>query len=103
MGVQDKSDVNLIRHAYVSTVNRNTGIGGKLLLHLIGKSDKPVLIGTWEAATWAIAFYQKHGFKLVTPEEKDLLLKKYWKISARQIETSVVLADKKYFTGKQIG
>ena len=101
MGIQHKSDVDLIRHAYVRTVHRNKGIGGMLLVQLISKSYKPVLIGTWKAATWAIAFYQNHGFQLVTTEEKDLLLKKYWKISARQIETSVVLADKKYFTGKQ--
>lgn len=96
MGIQDKSDVDLIRHAYVITDQQNKGIGGKLLDHLTGYSNHPILIGTWEAATWAITFYQNHGFRLVTPEEKDLLLKKYWKISDRQIETSVVLADKKF-------
>jgi len=96
MGIQDKSDVDLIRHAYVRTDQRNKGIGGKLLDHLTTRSNKPILIGTWKAAHWAIGFYQKHGFKLVTPEEKDLLLKKYWKISERQIETSVVLADKRF-------
>jgi hypothetical protein len=56
-----------------------------------------VLIGTWAAATWAIRFYQKHGFRLVTPEEKDRLLRKYWNIPERQVETSVVLADENWF------
>jgi N-acetylglutamate synthase-like GNAT family acetyltransferase len=96
MGIQEKQDVNLIRHAYVRTSQRNKGIGGLLLEYLISKSDKPVLIGTWKAATWAIHFYEKHGFSLVSEEEKNTLLKKYWKIPERQIETSVVLVDKNY-------
>jgi N-acetylglutamate synthase-like GNAT family acetyltransferase len=95
MGIQDKNEVFLIRHAYVLTSSRNKGIGTKLLEELVRNSKKPVLIGTWKAATWAIGFYLKNGFKLVTEAEKDLLLKKYW-IPDRQVQTSVVLADIKY-------
>jgi N-acetylglutamate synthase-like GNAT family acetyltransferase len=91
MGIQDVQDVTLIRHAYVRTANRNGGIGGKLLGELRKLTSRPVLIGTWAAATWAIRFYERHGFRVVTPEEKDRLLKKYWSICERQIETSVVL------------
>jgi N-acetylglutamate synthase-like GNAT family acetyltransferase len=96
MGIQDKGEVNLIRHAYVRTGERNKGIGGILLEYLISKSEKPILIGTWKAAVWAVSFYEKYGFHQVTEEEKNILLKKYWKIPVRQIETSVVLADKNY-------
>jgi GNAT superfamily N-acetyltransferase len=95
MGIQDVQDVTLIRHAYVQTARRNAGIGGKLLAHLYSHCSRPVLIGTWAAATWAIRFYEKHGFRMVTPEEKDRLLKKYWSIPERQVETSVVLAEAK--------
>jgi GNAT superfamily N-acetyltransferase len=94
MGIQDVQDVTLIRHAYVRTRHRNAGIGGKLLSHLTTLTAKPVLIGTWAAAVWAIRFYEKHGFTLVMPEEKDRLLKKYWSISERQTETSLVLVDR---------
>jgi N-acetylglutamate synthase-like GNAT family acetyltransferase len=93
MGIQDKSDVTLIRHAYVRTTERNKGIGGKLLRHLSELTSKPILIGTWADATWAIDFYKKHGFKIVAADEKERLLKKYWKIPPRQVETSVVLAS----------
>jgi len=93
MGIQDKSDVTLIRHAYVPTTERNKGIGGELLRHLSELTTKPILIGTWADASWAINFYKKHGFHLVTLEDKEKLLRKYWTISLRQIETSVVLAS----------
>jgi N-acetylglutamate synthase-like GNAT family acetyltransferase len=93
MGIQDVQDVTLIRHAYVRTAKRGQGIGGKLLATLSTNTSRPILIGTWAAATWAIRFYEKHGFKMVTPEEKDRLLKKYWSIPERQVETSVVLAE----------
>jgi GNAT superfamily N-acetyltransferase len=93
MGIQYKHDVTLIRHAYVRTTARNKGIGGRLLLHLRTMTSTPVLIGTWEDAAWAIAFYQKHGFRMLDKNEKNELLRKYWSIPDRQVETSVVLAD----------
>jgi phenylacetic acid degradation protein PaaD len=96
MGIQHVQDVTLIRHAYVRTASRNQGIGGKLLARLRELTDRPVLIGTWADAAWAVAFYRKHGFELVTPEEKDRLLRKYWSIPDRQVETSVVLADSRW-------
>lgn len=93
MGIQDKEDVTLIRHAYVRTLARNKGIGGKLLRHLSILTTKPILIGTWAEASWAIDFYKKHGFRLVSFQEKEVLLRKYWSIPLRQIETSVVLTS----------
>ncbi|MFI5220425.1 MAG: GNAT family N-acetyltransferase [Bacteroidia bacterium] len=96
MGIQFKEDVTLIRHAYVRTTKRNKGIGSRLLKHLYEISTTPVLIGTWADAKWAIEFYQKHGFRLLPEEEKNNLLRKYWIIPARQIETSVVMADAKW-------
>jgi N-acetylglutamate synthase-like GNAT family acetyltransferase len=96
MGIQDKTDVDLIRHAYVRTKQRKMGIGTLLLQNLIKESEKPILIGTWKAAQWAISFYEKHGFYLVDEATKNRLLKKYWIIPERQVETSVVLVDEKY-------
>jgi len=93
MGIQDKNEVSLIRHAYVRTHQRNSGIGTKLLAHLMELTEKPILIGTWAAADWAIRFYKKNGFELVASDEKVNLLKKYWNIPERQIETSVVLVN----------
>jgi N-acetylglutamate synthase-like GNAT family acetyltransferase len=93
MGIQDVGDVTLIRHAYVMTRERRKGVGAALLQTLVKLTDKQILIGTWAAARWAVSFYEKHGFRLVTEEEKNRLLKKYWKIPERQIETSVVLAQ----------
>ena len=95
MGIQDRGDVVLIRHAYVQSNLRRMGIGEKLLRHLESLTDKPILIGTWKDASWAIAFYQKHGYSLVSDEEKNRLLRRYWSIPARQIETSVVLVNQK--------
>jgi N-acetylglutamate synthase-like GNAT family acetyltransferase len=96
MGLQDVQDVTLIRHAYVRTNCRRRGVGGKLLRFLSAQTEKPVLIGTWAAAIWAVAFYEKHGFIRVTEREKNFLLKKYWTIPERQVETSVVLADARW-------
>jgi len=97
MGIQDIGDVTLIRHAYVRTSRRNRGIGGQMLTELRSMSTRPILIGTWADAVWAIHFYKKHGFRLVDPDEKDRLLRKYWSIPECQVETSVVLADQKWF------
>jgi GNAT superfamily N-acetyltransferase len=92
MGIQLVNDVTLIRHAYVLTDNQRRGIGENLLKHLMSLArTSAVLVGTWEAAYWAVRFYEKHGFRLVSKEEKDRLLRKYWNIPKRQIETSVVL------------
>jgi N-acetylglutamate synthase-like GNAT family acetyltransferase len=96
MGIQDVQDVTLIRHAYVRTSGQKRGIGGRLLSHLLSLSSRPVLIGTWATAVWAIHFYEANGFEMVSPQEKDRLLRKYWTIPDRQIETSVVLADAKW-------
>lgn len=93
MGIQDKGDVALIRHAYVRTNQRGKGIGSKLLTYLMDASDKSLLIGTWASASWAISFYKRNGFKLVEQKEKERLLRTYWSIPERQIETSVVLCD----------
>ena len=93
MGTQQVEDVTLIRHAYVRKGSQKRGIGALLLSHLRGMARGPVLIGTWADAAWAIRFYEKHRFQLVSAEEKDRLLRRYWKVSERQIETSVVLAD----------
>jgi N-acetylglutamate synthase-like GNAT family acetyltransferase len=101
MGIQDVQDVTLFRHAYVRTKARNRGIGSSLLSFLQEQAKRPVLIGTWAAAVWAVRFYEKHGFRLVTPYEKNRILRKYWSIPDRQTETSVVLADPKWFEQKR--
>jgi GNAT superfamily N-acetyltransferase len=92
MGIQPVRDVTLIRHAYVRTGRQGRGIGGSLLRFLSERATGPLLVGTWAAAEWAIRFYQRHGFRLVPPDEKDRLLDTYWSIPARQRDTSVVLA-----------
>jgi GNAT superfamily N-acetyltransferase len=93
MGVQPVSDVDLIRHAYVRPGGQRRGIGAALISHIRSLSSRQMLVGTWAAATWAIAFYQRHGFALVSSEQKTALLKTHWTIPERQIETSVVLAN----------
>jgi len=97
MGIQDKGDVDVIRHAYVRTAERRRGIGARLLEHFRAGSGKPILIGTWKAAVWAIAFYEKHGFRAVSDAQTQHLLRKYWNVPPRQMETSVVLADERYY------
>jgi GNAT superfamily N-acetyltransferase len=92
MGIQPVKDVELIRHAYVKPDVQARGIGGALLEHLVSSTDRPILVGTWAAATWAIGFYQRHGFELTTRERTRELLQAYWTIPERQIETSVVLS-----------
>jgi GNAT superfamily N-acetyltransferase len=92
MGIQQVDEITLIRHAYVFAKQQRRGIGDKLLKYLISMAQTPeIFVGTWEAAYWAIRFYEKHGFKLTSREETNKLLRKYWNISERQIETSVVL------------
>ncbi|UCD65370.1 MAG: GNAT family N-acetyltransferase, partial [Deltaproteobacteria bacterium] len=93
MGIQDIKDVTLIRHAYTQPKYQRKGIGSKLLRHLAAKTERPLLMGTWADAKWAVSFYEKHGFKLVTEDEKNFLLRKYWNIPERQVETSVVLSN----------
>ncbi len=93
MGVQRVRDMDLIRHAYVSPGSQRHGVGGALLEHLSRSTTRRMLVGTWAAADWAIRFYRRHGFELVSPERKAALLKSYWTIPDRQIETSVVLAS----------
>jgi GNAT superfamily N-acetyltransferase len=91
MGIQDVGDVDLIRHAYVLPDHQRRGIGAALLERLAGSGWRRMLVGTWAAAEWAIAFYRRHGFEPVSPERAADLLRTYWAIPDRQIETSVVL------------
>lgn len=92
MGIQPVGEVELIRHAYVVPARQGAGVGGALLEHLMQRSTRQVLVGTWAAAEWAIRFYRRHGFALVAREQTADLLRRYWAIPDRQIETSVVLA-----------
>jgi GNAT superfamily N-acetyltransferase len=91
MGVQPKDDVDLIRHAYVAPASQRCGVGAALLDDVVSGAARPLLVGTWAAAEWAIAFYRRHGFEQVSPERRTQLLQTYWTIPDRQIETSVVL------------
>ena len=91
MGIQDVDDVTLIRHAYVLPARQGAGVGSWLLAHLMSLPHQPLLVGTWADATWAVRFYERHGFRLVSQEEKDRLLRRYWSIPERQVDTSVVL------------
>jgi N-acetylglutamate synthase-like GNAT family acetyltransferase len=93
MGMQDKGDVTLVRHAYVARGTQRSGVGTALLRHVQARVDTPILIGTWAAASWAIDFYQRNGFTVIAHDEKERLLRTYWSIPLRQIATSVVLAD----------
>ena len=96
MGIQDKGDVALVRHAYTAPTLQRKGVGTRLLRHVEGLTDKPILIGTWADASWAIDFYRRNGFTLLAHADKDRLLRTYWSIPVRQIETSVVLADQRW-------
>ena len=96
MGIQDKGDVALLRHAYVARTTQRKGVGTRLLRHVEGLAGKPILIGTWADASWAIEFYRRNGFAVVPNSHKHSLLRKYWSIPERQIETSVVLADARW-------
>jgi len=102
MGIQDKGDVALVRHAYVASNTQRSGVGTSLLRHVESLVDKPVLIGTWAAASWAIDFYRRNGFTVVPSGHKDRLLRTYWSIPARQIETSVVLANGRWMEAQPL-
>ncbi len=93
MGIQAVRDVDLIRHAYVRPNEQGRGVGGALVAHLRRQSTRQVLVGTWAAAEWAVRFYERHGFALLSPERTAQLLSTYWDIPRRQVETSVVLAS----------
>jgi GNAT superfamily N-acetyltransferase len=93
MGIQAVRNVDLIRHAYVRRASQGKGVGAALIRHLRTLSARRMLVGTWAAATWAIRFYERQGFALLEPEVTRKLLKTYWHIGERQIETSVVLAN----------
>ena len=93
MGLQPVRDVTLIRHAYVRPAHQGRGVGGALMTALRSQVERRLLVGTWAAATWAIRFYERHGFRLVSTEERDRLLRAYWTVPARQRDTSVVLVQ----------
>jgi len=101
MGIQDKGEVALVRHAYVTPTMQGKGVGTRLLRHVEGLAGKPILIGTWADASWAIEFYRRNGFTVVPHRHKDSLLRRYWSIPPRQVETSVVLADKRWMGAQQ--
>ena len=103
MGIQDKGAVALVRHAYVAPTTQRKGVGTRLLRHVQSLADKPILIGTWADASWAIEFYRRNGFTLVPDNHKNHLLRTYWSIPERQIETSVVLADRRWMEAQQGG
>lgn len=90
-----------MRHAYVRTARRKRGIGTRLLRHLEGLTDKPILIGTWAAAIWAVRFYEKNGYTPLSRIETERLLRLYWSIPERQITTSVVLANADWKSSNQ--
>jgi len=101
MGIQDKGEVALVRHSYVTPTMQRKGVGTSLLRHVEGLTGKPVLIGTWADASWAIEFYRRNGFTVVSNRDKDSLLRRYWSIPARQVDTSVVLADGRWMQSRQ--
>ena len=102
MGLQQVQDVALIRHAYTRTNRQRAGIGSALLAHLQSLTGGPILIGTWTVATWAIRFYQRHSFRLVGDLQREALLRRYWTISERQIEESVVLGNERWFAQQAV-
>ena len=102
MGIQPVRDVDLIRHAYVMPGRQRGGGGSALLEHLAGATSRPILVGTWAAADWAVSFYRRHGFELVSPSRAAELLRAYWTIPERQVETSVVLARSPHRLGSPV-
>jgi GNAT superfamily N-acetyltransferase len=100
MGVQDMGDVILVRHAYVAPAAQRKGVGTALLRHVELLADRPILIGTWAAAWWAIDFYRRNGFTVVPGARNELLLQTWWTIPERQMEASVVLADGRWMAAQ---
>ena len=100
IGIQDKGPVALLRHAYVAPAAQRKHVGTTLLRHAASLTQKPLLVGTWANAAWAVEFYQRNGFTLLGDEDKDCLLRTYWSIPERQIETSVVLADRRWIDSR---
>ena len=96
MGLQDRGEVTLVRHAYTAPSAQRQGVGSRLLHHVLALTEQPVLIGTWADASWAIEFYRRNGFTLLDTADKERLLRTYWSIPPRQVETSVVLADQRW-------
>jgi N-acetylglutamate synthase-like GNAT family acetyltransferase len=92
----------LVRHAYVAPTIQRIGVGTRLLRHVEGLADKPILIGTWADASWAIEFYRRNGFTIVPNNHKERLLRTYWSIPAKQIEASVVLGDGRWMEAQQL-
>jgi N-acetylglutamate synthase-like GNAT family acetyltransferase len=103
MGLQQMHEVALIRHAYTRTTCQRAGIGSALLAHLQSLANGPILIGTWRAATWAVQFYQRRGFRLIEGTKRETVLRQYWIISERQIEDSVALGDERWFANDASG
>ncbi len=101
MGAQDKGEVALVRHAYIAPTVQRKGVGTTLLRHIESLASKPILIGTWADASWAIEFYRRNGYTVVSNEQKDRLLRKYWAIPVRQIDTSVVLVDGRWMEAQR--
>jgi len=95
MGIQHRQGVTLIRHAYVCTTRQNKGVGGKLLSYLMRLTEEPILIATWYNAVWAVRFYEKHGFRLVSKNEGNRLQRKYWSSPEIKVNASVVLKNEK--------
>lgn len=91
MGIQEVADVSLIRHAYVAPAAQGSGVGRRLLAALVARTQRPLLVGTWTAAEWAIRFYERNGFRRCSDSRARELLERYWSIPARQVETSTVL------------
>lgn len=96
MGLQLVGDVALIRHAYVLPAQQRRGHGTALLTYLRERTERPMLVGTWRAAVWALRFYQRHGFSLLAEADAERLLRRYWTVPSRQREASVVLADARW-------
>jgi N-acetylglutamate synthase-like GNAT family acetyltransferase len=102
MGIQDKGDVALIRHAYVRSNDRRKGVGTTLLRHIESQTTKPILVGTWVDAVWALRFYEKNGYRMLARSETVRLLRKYWHVPERQIATSIVLAFPRWVSTNEV-